>query len=80
MKIKINQSKYAIWANPLYGPVFGRKDLHYLPVYNNIIEFYNCELGNTYQHPNHQKDSNEAKRFFSGFHSETSEIEVYQII
>jgi hypothetical protein len=81
IKMKANQNiQQAIYCHTSYGPIFGGSDFEICSNSNtNASSLSN--LGHTYQHPNYQYQSNEAKSFLAGsFNFSTSEIEVYQII
>jgi hypothetical protein len=79
MNINPNQSQYAIYGGPDYGPTFGSGcDIH---IHNNPnTEKSSCsKLGNAYNHPQYTKRSNEIQCFLAGSHYfQLSEIEVYQ--
>jgi hypothetical protein len=79
MKIDPNQSKYAIYGGPDYGPSFGSGcDIG---IYKNPnTENRSCSnLGFSYSHPHYTEGSNEINSFLAGSRKfQLSEIEVYQ--
>jgi hypothetical protein len=82
IKMKINKNiQYAICCYSSYGPTFGGGyDFCISSDSNTNTESYS-DLGDTYQHPNYQYKSNEARSFLAGSRNfSTSEIEVYQVI
>jgi hypothetical protein len=88
MKISNQNIQYAIYCGPSYvsflfafggGSNGGFDFVIYSDSNNNSKSF--SYLGYSYQHPNYQKGSNEAKSFLAGsYNFSTSEIEVFQLI
>jgi len=80
LKMKCIDSKRAIFCNSDFGPNFGSYDIE-IKSNSNINTDSNSNLGDSYKHPDYEKDSNEAKSFLAGSHKfKVSEIEVYKII
>ena len=77
-----NEGKQALRCNPIRGPCFGGegdfiRDICIQPDSNINKESY-CDFGFSYQHPDYEKDSDEAKNILAGSqYFETLEIEVY---
>ena len=71
---------YLVWLIT-FGPAFGGgHDLHISSDSNTNTKSYS-KLAHTYQHPNYQCDSAEAKSFLAGsYNFSTSEIEVFQVL
>ena len=82
VKMKINQNNQkAIRSNRFFGLIFGGgHDLYIFSDSNTNTTSYS-NLGFTYQHPNYQYKSAQAKSFLAGSYKfSTSEIEVFQVI
>ena len=77
-----NEGQLAICCNSKYGPCFGG-DGDYLKDIciesdSNINKESYCDFGFSYQHPDYEKDSDEAQNILAGSqYFETLEIEVY---
>jgi hypothetical protein len=80
LKMKCIDLKTAIYCQNSLGPNFGSYDFE-INNDSNINTDSNSNLGDSYKHPDYEKDSNEAKSFLAGSHKfKVSEIEVYKII
>jgi hypothetical protein len=78
MNIGPNQSQYAIYGGPQFGPTFGFRSDIYIRNNPNTEKNSFSELGNSYNHPRYTKGSNELLGFLAGsYRFQLSEIEVY---
>jgi hypothetical protein len=82
IKMKANQNiQNAIKCYSSYGPTFGGGHDFCISSDSTTNAKSYSNLGYSYQHPNYQYNSNEAKSFLAGSPNfSTSEIEVFQVI
>ena len=77
-----NEGKQAIRCSLLRGPCFGGEGTKLKDICigsnSNLNIDSRCNFGYSYQHPDYEKDSDEAQNILAGsFNFETLEIEVY---
>ena len=77
-----NEGENAIYCDSDYGPCFGADGKNLKDILidsdSNINKESYCDFGYSYQHPDYEKDSDEAKNILAGsFNFETLEIEVF---
>jgi hypothetical protein len=77
-----NEGENAIYCESEFGPCFGRDDDNTADIWiesdSNINEDSSCDFGYSYQHPDYERDTDEARNILAGSnYFETVEIEVY---
>ena len=78
--MKCKKEKSAIFCNPSCGPIFGTGYDILIAGNSNSIDQSYSNLGGSYEHPEYDIGSNDAKIFLAGSNRfQTSEIEVFTL-